>query len=47
MGCNCGKNRTRYEVRQGAKVVFTTGQKLVADSVAARYPGSTVVDTKA
>ncbi|MFF2964236.1 hypothetical protein ACFVT1_36335 [Streptomyces sp. NPDC057963] len=43
MACSCQKNRQQYEVvAAGGKVVFTTGSKPTADSVAKRYPGSEV-----
>ncbi|WP_331723340.1 hypothetical protein [Streptomyces atratus] len=44
MACSCQKNRKQYEVVAAGtgKVVFTTGSKPTAESVAKRYPGSEV-----
>lgn len=47
MPCNC-KNKTRYQVQTpDGKVVFTSSSSGTAAAVSRRYPGSTVVDTKA
>ncbi|WP_327415404.1 hypothetical protein [Streptomyces sp. NBC_01233] len=43
MACACQKKKQQYEVVSSAgKVVFTTASKPTADTVAKRYPDSTV-----
>ncbi|WP_284576806.1 hypothetical protein [Streptomyces sp. 2P-4] len=43
MGCACNKNKRQYEVvAENGKVVFTSGIEATANTVAKRYPGSTV-----
>lgn len=45
MPCNCRKPK-RYAVNLNGKTLFTFASQATANSVARRYPGSTVVDTK-
>ncbi|GGZ73265.1 hypothetical protein ACFOOM_00905 [Streptomyces echinoruber] len=43
MGCNCGKNKTQYEVVENGRRVFgPTPYKTTAESVAARGAGREV-----
>jgi hypothetical protein len=44
MGCNCGKNRTQYEVidAEGNRVGDPTPYKTTADALAAREAGRQV-----
>lgn len=43
MACACGKNKKQFEVvSTGGKVVFTSASEPTANSVAKRYPDSTV-----
>jgi hypothetical protein len=47
VACSCAKNRKQFEVvvpQDGGKerVVFTASVKTTADTVAKRYPGSSV-----
>lgn len=43
MPCSCNKGRQQFEVvAESGKVVFTSASKPTADTVAKRYPNSTV-----
>ncbi|MEV3895311.1 hypothetical protein [Streptomyces anulatus] len=43
MGCACNKRKKKFEVvLEGGKVVFTHSIESTANTVAKRYPGSTV-----
>ena len=44
LGCNCGKNKNRYQVKVGGKIVFVSSNQATAQSVANRYPGGEVVE---
>ncbi|WP_329368739.1 hypothetical protein OG896_24575 [Streptomyces sp. NBC_00669] len=47
MACSCAKNKTTYKVTNtDGKVVYSSTNKPTADSVARRYPGSTVTEHK-
>lgn len=46
MACSCQKNRKKYEVVSGGKVVYSSSSKPTADSVSKRYPGSEVREAK-
>jgi hypothetical protein len=43
MPCSCNNKRQQFEVvAEGGKVVFTSASKPTAETVAKRYPNSTV-----
>ncbi|MCY0957733.1 hypothetical protein [Streptomyces sp. H27-H5] len=45
MGCACNKNKGRQQfevIAENGRVVFTSGNKATADTVAGRYPNSEV-----